>query len=139
MYTGNLPTGMVGALPFMMILGEYFGWIGDSTPLLRSYLGGGAIITIFGFAFLMHMNWIQLDATFMFTDFMHDGCFLNFFISGSISGSILSYTIRVLVKATTRFLLSLFFGVTTAIFIGGTICALIGNWFIHIILKGIPH
>ncbi len=28
MYTGNLPAGMVGALLMMMVLGEFFGWIG---------------------------------------------------------------------------------------------------------------
>lgn len=134
MYTGNLPTGMVGALLLMMVLGEFFGWIGDSTPLLRSYLGGGAIITIFGSAFLMHMNWIPEDATLMITDFMQDGGFLNFYIAGLITGSILSINSKVLIKAGTRFLIPLFFGVATAILIGGTIGALIGNGFIHTIL-----
>src|SRR5699024_2156889 len=67
----------------------FFGWIGDRTPLLRSYLGGGAIVAIFGSAFLMHMNWMPEETTLMITDFMQDGGFLNFYIAGLITGSIL--------------------------------------------------
>src|SRR5690625_7582537 len=100
----------------MMVLGDFFGWIGDSTPLLRSYLGGGAIITIFGSAFLMHMNWIPEDATLMITDFMQDGGFLNFYIAGLITGSIISIISKVFIKACSRFFLPLFFGVVNAIF-----------------------
>src|SRR5699024_2302374 len=134
MYTGNLPTGMVGALLLMMVLGEFFGWIGDSTPLLRSYLGGGAIITIFGSAFLMHMNWILEDATLMITDFMQDGGFLIFYIAGLITGSILSINSKVLIKAVTFLLKHSLFGVSTAILIDGIIGALRANGFTHTIL-----
>src|SRR5699024_2393366 len=84
-----------------------------------------------GSSFLMHMNWIPEDATLMITDFMQDGGFLNFYIAGLITGSILSINSKVLIKAGTRFLIPLFFGVATAILIGGTIGALIGNGFIH--------
>src|SRR5699024_12103239 len=117
MYTGNLPTGMVGALLLMMVLGEFFGWIGDSTPLLRSYLGGGAIITIFGSAFLMHMNWIPEDATLMITDFMQDGGFLNFYLAGLFTGSILSINSKFLIIVCTHFIIHLCFSVYTAILI----------------------
>src|SRR5690625_6506100 len=65
MYTGNLPTGMVGALLLMMVLGEFFGWIGDSTPLLRSYLGGGAVMSVFGSAFLLDLLWILVAVVLM--------------------------------------------------------------------------
>ena len=36
----------------MMVLGTILGWIGDHTPVIRSYLGGGAIVCIFGSALL---------------------------------------------------------------------------------------
>ncbi len=134
MYTGNLPAGMVGALLLMMVLGEFLGWIGDRTPLLRSYLGGGAIVAIFGSAFLMHMNWIPEEATLMITDFMQDGGFLNFYIAGLITGSILSIDSKILLKAGTRFTIPLIFGIATAITVGGTIGALIGDGFIQTIL-----
>lgn len=134
MYTGNLPAGMVGALLLMMVLGEFFGWIGDRTPLLRSYLGGGAIVAIFGSAFLMHMNWMPEEATIMITDFMQESGFLNFYIAGLITGSILSIDSKVLLKAGTRFAIPLLIGIVTAIAIGGMIGALIGDGFIETIL-----
>src|SRR5699024_7532208 len=54
MYTGNLPTGMVGALLLMMVLGEFFGWIGDATPLFRMFVVSGAMSTIFCFVFAFY-------------------------------------------------------------------------------------
>lgn len=134
MYTGNLPAGMVGALLVMMILGEFFGWIGDRTPILRSYLGGGAIVAIFGSALLVHMNWMPEETTIMITDFMQESGFLNFYIAGLITGSILSIDSEVLVKAGTRFAIPLFIGVGTAIVVGGTMGLLIGDGFIKTIL-----
>src|SRR5699024_10178637 len=121
MYIGNLPAGMVCALLLMMVLGEFFGWIGDRTPLLRSYLGGGAIVAIFGSAFLMHMNWMPEETTLMITDFMQDGGFLNFYIAGLITGSILSIDSKILIKAGIRFTIPLIIGLATAIIVGGAI------------------
>ena len=134
MYTGNLPAGMVGALLMMMVLGEFFGWIGDRTPVLRSYLGGGAVVAIFGSAFLVHMNWMPEETTVMITDFMQVSGFLNFYIAGLITGSILSIDSKVLVKAGTRFAIPLLVGVTTAIVVGGTMGSLIGEGFIQTVL-----
>ena len=134
MYTGNLPAGMVGALLMMMVLGEFFGWIGDRTPVLRSYLGGGAVVAIFGSAFLVHMNWMPKETTVMITDFMQVSGFLNFYIAGLITGSILSIDSKVLVKAGTRFAIPLLVGVATAIVIGGTMGFLIGDGFIQTVL-----
>ena len=44
-YLGVLPTGMAGCFLFMIVMGTILGWIGDHTPIIRSYLGGGAIAT----------------------------------------------------------------------------------------------
>ena len=134
MYTGNLPAGMVGALLIMMILGEFFGWIGDRTPILRSYLGGGAIVAIFGSAFLVHMNWMPEETSGMIVDFMQTSGFLNFYIAGLITGSILSIDSKVLIKAGTRFAIPLIIGVATAIVIGGAVGSIIGEGFIKSVL-----
>ncbi|MDA8351862.1 MAG: 2-hydroxycarboxylate transporter family protein, partial [Firmicutes bacterium] len=37
MYLNLLPSGMIGALLIMIVLGEWFGWIGDHTPVIRSF------------------------------------------------------------------------------------------------------
>ena len=134
MYTGNLPAGMVGAILIMMILGEFFGWIGDNTPILKSYLGGGAILSIFGSAFLVHMNLMPEETTGMITDFMQAGGFLNFYIAALITGSILGIDSKILLKVGSRFAIPLLAGVTTAILIGGIAGILVGDGFIKTIL-----
>ena len=52
--TDTLPAGMIGALLVMMILGELLGFLGDRLPIINSYLGGGAILAIFGAAALVY-------------------------------------------------------------------------------------
>ncbi|GMO46997.1 MAG: 2-hydroxycarboxylate transporter family protein [Treponemataceae bacterium] len=49
-YMGKLPAGMIGAYPLMIVIGAVFSLIGDNAPVIRSYLGGGAIVVIFGSA-----------------------------------------------------------------------------------------
>ena len=57
-YLGVLPAGMAGCFLFMMVLGEILQWIGDHTPIIKSYLGGGAIVCIFGAGLLVFANLI---------------------------------------------------------------------------------
>ena len=57
-YLGVLPAGMAGCFLFMMVLGEILSWIGDHTPIIKSYLGGGAIVCIFGAGLLVFANLI---------------------------------------------------------------------------------
>ena len=42
-----LPENMVGALVVMMVLGSAFNFLGNKIPIIRSYLGGGAVFCIF--------------------------------------------------------------------------------------------
>ena len=55
-YLGVLPLGMTGCFAFMIVLGAIFSWIGDHTPIIKSYLGGGAIVCIFGAALLVYFH-----------------------------------------------------------------------------------
>ena len=55
-FLGVMPAGMTGCFLFMMVLGEILSWIGDHTPIIKSYLGGGAIVCIFGAALLVFAN-----------------------------------------------------------------------------------
>ncbi|ARS53321.1 2-hydroxycarboxylate transporter family protein [Kushneria konosiri] len=102
-----LPTGMIGALAAMMILGELLGFIGDRMPIVKSYLGGGAILAIFGAAALVYLQWLPESVSDNVTDFMKGGGFLNFYIAALITGSILGMDSKVLVKVGTRFALPL--------------------------------
>ena len=56
-YFGKLPKGMVGAYPLIIILGVILNLIGDRMPIVKTYLGGGAIVCIFASAW---MAWAKL-------------------------------------------------------------------------------
>ena len=55
-FTDNLPSGMVGALAIMIVLGGAFNEIGNRTPIVKTYLGGGAIVCIFASAAMVTFN-----------------------------------------------------------------------------------
>ena len=55
-YTGTLPKGMSGCFAFMIVLGTILYEIGEKTPIIRSYLGGGAIVVLFGTALLNYFT-----------------------------------------------------------------------------------
>ena len=41
-----LPSGMLGALLVMMVFGGLFNVVGNNLPIVKTYLGGGAIVCI---------------------------------------------------------------------------------------------
>lgn len=105
--TGTLPSGMIGALLVMMLLGELLGFIGDRLPIIKSYLGGGAILAIFGAAAMVYLEWLPAPVVDNVTSFMKGGGFLNFYIAALITGSILGMDSKVLVKVGSRYALPL--------------------------------
>ncbi|MGQ7243014.1 2-hydroxycarboxylate transporter family protein [Salinicola sp. V024] len=105
--TDTIPTGMIGALLVMMIFGELLGFIGDRLPIVKTYLGGGAILAIFGAAALVYVQWLPTSVLDNVTQFMKSGGFLNFYIAALITGSILGMDSKVLVKVGSRYALPL--------------------------------
>nr|WP_255648138.1 2-hydroxycarboxylate transporter family protein [Pseudalkalibacillus hwajinpoensis] len=126
LYTGNLPGGMIGSLLLMIMLGELLGWIGDHTPIVKTYLGGGAIIAIFGAAFLVYEGWLPESSVTTMTTFMKDGAFLNFYIAALITGSILGMNKKILVKVGLRYFLPIMGAVVGAVVVAGLLGSLVG-------------
>ncbi|REJ10990.1 2-hydroxycarboxylate transporter family protein [Halobacillus trueperi] len=126
MYTGNLPGGILGSLLVMMVLGELFGWLGDHTPIVKTYLGGGAIIAIFGAAYMVYGGWIPESTVTMITDFMKSGGFLNFYIAALITGSILGMDKSILIKVGLKYFLPIFGAVIGAMSVAGLLGSLVG-------------
>ncbi|WP_431801316.1 2-hydroxycarboxylate transporter family protein [Halobacillus andaensis] len=126
MYTGNLPGGMLGSLLVMMVLGELFGWIGDNTPVVKTYLGGGAIIAIFGAAYMVYAGLIPDSTVTMIDDFMKTGGFLNFYIAALITGSILGMNKKILIKVGLKYFLPIFGAVLGAMALAGLFGAIAG-------------
>ncbi|MGY0691498.1 2-hydroxycarboxylate transporter family protein [Virgibacillus sp. FSP13] len=134
MYTDNLPAGMIGGLLITMVLGELFGWIGDHTPIIKSYLGGGAILAIFGSAFMVYSNLMPDHTVTLITDFMKSGGFLNFYIAALITGSILGMNSKTLKQAGAKFALPLLAAVTVSMLLAGFTGLVIGYGFKDAIL-----
>ena len=136
-YTGVLPTGMTGCFLFMIVLGTILGWIGDHTPIIKSYLGGGAIVCIFGSALLvffhiipdgtMHLPLKDLDLVKAINSFFKgDGGFLDWYIAALITGSILGMNRKLLVKAAARYFPAIFGGLILAFGLCVGVAALMG-------------
>jgi len=103
-YMGSLPNGMIGAFALMLVLGAIFNEIGNKTPIVSTFLGGGPIVIIFATAALVMYNLIPKAAIENMTTFMKGGGFLDFYIAALITGSILGMSRKLLIKSAVRYL-----------------------------------
>ena len=145
-YLGVLPAGMAGCFLFMIVLGTILGWIGDHTPIIKSYLGGGAIVCIFGSALLVYFGILpaaktvdgetiynmtlplgKLDLVGSINKFFKgDGAFLDWYIAALITGSILGMNRKLLVKAAARYFPAIFGGLILAFGLCCGVAAIMG-------------
>ncbi len=110
-----LPGGMIGAFAFMMIVGALLDVIGNNTPIVKTFFGGGPIVIIFGSAAFVYFNLIPQSVTDNVTTFMKGGGFLDFYIAALITGSILGMSKKLLVKAAVRYFPTLLGGVAMSL------------------------
>lgn len=122
---GVLPAGMIGAFLFLIIFGELLNLVGNVTPFIKTFLGGGAIVCIFGGAALVYFNIIPQDITDNVNTFMKDGGFLDFYIAALITGSILGMNRKLLINASIRYLPCILGSVGVAL----GLVAIVGNLF----------
>ncbi|WP_096186869.1 2-hydroxycarboxylate transporter family protein [Evansella halocellulosilytica] len=125
-YTGTLPTGMIGSLLVMVVFGEALGWIGDRLPVIKSFLGGGAIVAIFGSAYMVYSGILPENVVVGVDSFMTSGGFLDFYIAALITGSILGMNSKVLMKIGVRYFIPIFGAVVGAVVIAGIVGLLVG-------------
>lgn len=129
-----LPKGMVGALPLMMVLGAIFNEVGDRTPGIKDYLGGGPILIIFGSAALATYGVLPEPTVKIMSNFMKGESFLNFYIAALITGSILGMDRKLLIRASVRYLPVILGGVVAALLMTGVVGMLMGYGFKEAIL-----
>ncbi|MCT1576877.1 2-hydroxycarboxylate transporter family protein [Oceanobacillus kimchii] len=125
-YSGSLPAGMIGSLLVMIVIGELLGFVGDRTPIVRTFLGGGAIVAIFGSAFMVYSGILPEYVVTGVTDFMTTGGFLDFYIAALIIGSILGMSSKLLVKVGVRFFVPIFGAIIGAIILAAIIGSIVG-------------
>lgn len=101
---GAFPSGMVGAFLFLMVIGELLNEVGNVLPFVKTFLGGGAIVCIFGGAALVYFQFIPENVAENCTTFMKSAGFLDFYIAALITGSILGMNRKLLIRAAVRYL-----------------------------------
>ncbi len=105
MYLGALPEGIPGALAVCIALAAILNFVGEHLPVVRSYLGGGAFVCIFGSSALVFFNLIPkatVDAVAKFT--VSPTNFLDYGIVVLIVGSLLGVDRNTLKSAIIRYM-----------------------------------
>lgn len=110
-----MPEGLIGSLLFMMVTGAIMNIIGNNTPIVKTFFGGGPIVIIFGMAALAYFNVIPKTTVENVSTFMKGGGFLDFYIAALIVGSILGMNRKLLIKASLRYLPTITAGVLCAL------------------------
>jgi CCS family citrate carrier protein len=134
MLLGWLPGGMLGAFMVMMVFGGLFNVIGNNLPIVKTYLGGGAIVCIFASAALVYAHIIPDSVVENIDTFMNTTGFLNFYIAALITGCILGMSRTLLLRAAVRFLPVALCAMTMAILAVGVVGMLVGYGFIDAIM-----
>ncbi len=129
-YIGVLQEGMAGCFAFMIVLGTILYEIGERVPFIRNFLGGGAIVVIFGSGLLSYFNLLphgNIDLVGNITKFFKPtGAFLDFYIAALITGSILGMNRNLLKKAAARYFPAILGAVVLAFALAGVTGALLG-------------
>ncbi len=128
-YIGVLPEGMTGCFIFMICVGAILDMIGNKTPIIKDFFGGGAIVILFGVALLHYFHllpeivkdadgvvtasymqlWKEFDLVGNInTFFKPTGAFLDWYIAALITGSIMGMNRTLLVKAASRYFPAIF-------------------------------
>ena len=134
MLLGWLPGGMLGAFLVMMVFGGLFNLIGNNTPIVKTYLGGGAIVCIFASAILVYAGVIPEKVVANVDSFMNTTGFLNFYIAALITGSILGMSRSLLLRAAVRFLPVALCAMTMGCLLVGIVGMLLGYGFVDAIM-----
>lgn len=130
-FLGKLPSGMLGAFPIMIVVGSFLDYIGNKTPIVKDYLGGGPIVIIFVSAALVYFNIMPNKEVKIIKDFMTTQSFLDFYIAALIVGSILGMNRKLLVKAAVGYLPVIIGGVVVSILLTGAIGYILGYGFVN--------
>jgi CCS family citrate carrier protein len=125
-FLGKLPRGMIGAFPLMIVLGTVFGKIGEKTPVVRNFLGGSAIVTIFGSAALTSFKLLPESTILTMQHFMDGEGFLDFYIAALITGSIMGMNRKLLIRTGIRYFPAMIGGVAAAFGLVALVGVLIG-------------
>lgn len=112
-YCGFIPTvkladgfeasSFVITIPFLMAAGGIFFWLGNTIPIVNTYLGGACLLPLLGASFMNYMGWIPQELV-LGTKVIMKGGFQDMYISMLLVGSILVMDRKILLNATARYI-----------------------------------
>lgn len=138
MYTGCLPSGLVGSFILLMVLGEGLNAIGNSIPIVKTYLGG-SVICIMGAAVIQSMGLFPQETHQMIDKFVNEDGFLVFYIAALITGSLFNIDRDLLIKATVKLLPTVVLSLSVGVLLSGILGMCMGDTFLEGILYiGVP-
>lgn len=126
--TDSLPTNMVGAFFFLMLLGEGLSTLGNIIPVVRTFLGGSVVCTLGG-AFLAYIGLIPPPVVDTLDVFVNDSGFLTLYICGLITGSLFNIDRDLLLRASLKLLPVAIASVAAGVLTCGILGILIGDGF----------
>ena len=133
-YMGFLPGGMAGIIPYMLVLGAIFNLIGENTPIVKDYLGGGSMVILFGSAALVMFNLVPESIPVQAKTFITSGGFIDLTLSALIIGSVFGMNRNILKKAIVLYLPCIAGGLIVAFLFAGLVGAATGFGFKEAIL-----
>lgn len=138
MYAGCVPKSLVPAFLVLMVFGEGLNAIGNTVPVVKTYLGG-SVVCILGAAAIQAVGLLP-EQTYETMDFFINGSgFLIFYISALITGSLFNIDRKLLLRATVRLLPVAAASLAVGILASGIFGVLLGQGFWGgILYLGVP-
>ena len=138
MYMDCLPAGLVGGMIALMVLGEGLNFLGNHTPVVKTYLGG-SVICILGAAVIQALGLIPEQTHEILDNFVNKEGFLVFYISALITGSLFNIDRGLLIRATVKLLRTAVISLAVGVILSGLLGMVMGDSFLEGILYiGIP-
>ena len=138
MYMDCLPAGLVGGMIALMVLGEGLNFLGNHTPVVKTYLGG-SVICILGAAVIQALGLIPEQTHEILDNFVNKEGFLVFYISALITGSLFNIDRGLLIRATVKLLPTAVISLAVGVTLSGLLGMVMGDRFLEGILYiGIP-
>ena len=133
-----IPKSLVSAFLVLMVFGEGLNTLGNTIPVVKTYLGG-SVICILGAAVIRAVGVIPDQTYETLNYFVNDSGFLVFYIAALITGSLFNIDRDLLLRATVRLLPVALTALAVGILTSGVLGILLGNGFWGgILYMGVP-
>ena len=138
MYTDSIPAGMVGGFFVLMVIGEGLNTIGNTVPVVRTYLGGSVVCTL-GAAVIQAAGLIPESTHVLLDQFVNETDFLVFYISALITGSLFNIDRGLLLRATVKLLPTSLIALAVGVSLSGVLGMMMGDSFLEgVLYLGVP-